>query len=763
MLDQARSARRESQNQNQEDVIHLVLPILSDGLFLERVPELTIGCYMILTVLASKADLQDEVLTALMEAVTTDWTQTSHAGLICLSVLAQQRQNPKLPKSVLKAVLALKTFNEDLMILQRQYKVEKLTLGVVLGILDGLRKARDASQLRLLRALIEAGLMSEISTVHAIKAVLSAAQTLGPDTNSNFDVQGSLVDLTLRLTDSQAVGAYVRKILQTAEFDVAEIKSKLQRVVRDGANPLHTTKDADIDMEDANEDPIEEDFDSLTRRIPTRTAYEISFLSHSDSYVFGSLENVFLAISVSPTNIERFTDLPVLRKSLAMSEPLFLSFFIRTWCGNGPATARAAAIRTVSEYLKQNKLLSDVQLILPYLVFGLGDPSPKVRFAATDLALTLLSTYTKAIEQGRKDAKLPILGQEQIYGQGNKSTELSWLSMYDCYRFLEDLLVPGLEECVLDQSHVIQLLSGNLASSRHVTGPNAVRKELKTSLRLAIFASLCSHVVSTPLHGVKLRLLQMLNHIPKVGSTSRTKLLLPLLSKCAHDSRDDLYRVCRNSGIEVTEFLDQVVGIVIPTDREGIQELRTIIQSKGQSQSPSIRLAALGRLRSVWSFMKPDLQTRFAEDLLDQAVEALGSESSETRRTEAMEALRALPLSTTILQSFVETLPTISSSLQEKPPVSKRQRTSYGQSAESIILSPEQISLAIRRITAVLELVEDAKATSHPQLLTGLFHVMSDLQQTSSYHNTKTDYLQVLALDSMLAIVGTLRVRAPGF
>lgn len=761
MLDQARSTRRESQKQNQEDVLHFVLPILNDGLSLERVPELRVGCYMVLTVLASKADLEDGVITAFMEAITFDWIQTSHAGLICLSVLAQQRQNPTLPRTVFKAISALETMDDDLITLQRQYKVDKLTLGVVLGILSGLKEDWDASRLRPLRILVEAGLMNDASIAQAIGAVFSAAQILTPAINLDFDVQGSLTDLILRLAESKTVGAYVQNMLQTFEYKVGEIEARPQREIQTNTKSLQMVGDTDMDMENAEENQHGEVFESLTRRIPTRTAYEMSFLSHSDSYVFANLEHTFWAISASSTNIEKFSDLPVLRKSLAMSEPLFLSFFVRIWCGTGPATARAAAIRTISDYLKQRELSSDVQLLLPYLVFALGESSPKVRFAAKDLALVLLDLYANAIEEGKNNPNLPVLGQEQIYGQRNETKELSWLSMDDSHRFLLDLLVPGLEECLLDQNHVAQLLSNNLNGSKHSKSSITVHKELKTPLRLAIFTFLCSHVVSTPLHRVKFRLLQMLNHIPRVGGISRIKLLLPLLSAYASKSQDDLERMCHGDEIKVQGFLDQVLGIVTPTDREGIQELRNIIQTEDQSRSPSLRSAGLRRLQIIWPSLKADVQYSFAKVLLEKAVGTSGIESSESQVTEVMETLRALPLSTTILQSFVENLPAISSGLQEKPPASKRRRTSNGQTTESAVLNRREISFAIRQITLVLELVEDAKATRHPELLKGLFQVMSDLQHSEGYHNIKTGYLQVLTMDSMLVIVRRFEVRAP--
>ena len=757
MLDQARSARLESQRQNQEDVALLLLPILNEGLSMEGVPDLRVGCYMILTVLASKAELEAGVITALMEAVTSDWSQTSHAGLICLSVLAQQSPNSRLPKSVFKAVLALEKFEDDLLILREQYKVEKLTLGLVLGVVSGLKKTRDSSRVRLLRTLMEVGLMDEGSTISAIHSVLSAAQTMTPDTNPNFEVQGSLIDLILRLADSSSIGKLVQATVKEAKLTDSQMQLKLQRLLQPNGEPSALMVE-DVGMDDADEQMLTENFETLTSKIPTRTAYEISFLSHSDSYVFGSLEHAFIAMSASLTDVERFTNLPVLRKSLGMSEPLFLSFFIRVWCGNSTAIARAAAIRSISSYVEVEPLTADVQILLPYLLFALADQSVKVRHAAAKLALALASAYAKEDEKEKTSERLPILGEEQIYGQGKETTELSWLSVIETHRFLAHFLVPGLEECLPDERHISELLSDNLNGLKHSEAIHATKNDLKTALRMAIFNCLCSHVVNTPLYSVKFRLLRMLNQIPKIGSTSRTKLLLPLLSNVMSKNQQELERRLRQEELHPLRFLDQVVDIVTPTDREGLQTLETITQPESQSISPMLRVAALSRIQRIWPSMKSDMQTSFAKMLLKQAVACRERRRADDQDVQAIETLRALPLPTAILQSFIEGLPTLSSGLPDKAPASKRRRTSLGQSTDTAYSDSIEPLSIVRHITVVLELVEGSEPERYPELFKGLFLIFSDLQHASSRSYMATGYLQLLAMDSMLAIVKKVEV-----
>ena len=758
MLDLGRSARREARKQNQEDIVLFLLPILNDSLSVENMPDLRVGCYMILIILASKASLDDRVVSFMMEAITSEWSQTSHAGLICLGVLAEQKRTVGLPGKVFKAVIALDRLDDDLMTLNKHYKIDKLVLGVALGIISGLGNARDASGLRLLRTLMQANIMNDASTKAVVKLVISGVQTTAPNLNSRFDVHGSLADLVLRLCDSKDVGAIIHSTIEESNFDLGSLEKKLGRVPHSKESTPEQLIE-DVDTRDADEPMTKGDFETLTSQIPTRTAFEISFLSHSHSYVYGSLAHAFFSIYTSTINLERFSDLPVLRKSLGMTEPLFLSFFVRIWCGHGPAKARTAAIRTVVGYLGKETLVADMQMLLPYLLYALADTSPSVRRAAADLVLVLALAYGETADKELEDEAQPILGQQQIYGQGGETQAVTWLSKKETARIILDLMVPGLEECLLDESHVSQLLANNLNGPKHSKGPNTIQKELKKSLRLALLSNICSHVVNTPLYAVKSRLLQMLNQVHKVGSISRTKLLLPLLSNTMKQDQPEFERICDKEQLIVPQLLDRMASIVVPGDREGIQTLKSIIEPLDNQKFPSLRASALHRLQIIWTSMKIDLQFSLAKTLFDSAVGNVKAGANGSQEAEAMETLQTLPLSTAILQSFIESLPSISSTLQDKPPVSKRRRTSHGHSNVTSALNERNLASAIRQITFVLELVGDAKPERHPELLRGLFQIMCDLHHSQSHSITAIGYLQVLAIEGMLTIVKKVEVR----
>ncbi len=319
MLDRSRLGRLELQKQNQEDVLRRIMPFLAEGLAMRHSPDLRVGCYMVLTILSSKTDLSEELLTSVMELVVHKWDGVTHAGLICLVVLVQHKQAGALPKKVFKALVGIEHLADDLVLLSQNYKVEKLVLGLVLGILKRLDKAGGADQLRLLRLLFEANLMRpklvEAALTSMLRLLQDTASTSG--LNGDFDSQSALSDLILCLADSEAVGPVIRAALTDREdttrqigLDILKKSAYLEGVPK--------PPEEDIDMQDAADASVTEPFDNLVERIPAQTAFEMSLLSQSESYVFPSLAETFLVACRSEAILVAFTELPVLRKSLCV-------------------------------------------------------------------------------------------------------------------------------------------------------------------------------------------------------------------------------------------------------------------------------------------------------------------------------------------------------------------------------------------------------------------------------------------------------------
>lgn len=751
ILDQSRSGRPEAQRQNQENLVFRVIPVLNAGLSLQDNPDLHVGCYMILTVLVKKCALEDKVLAALLESTASGLSQTRSAGLICLAAIAEQQVEVLLPRRVLNALLKLETLDSDLRLLKLDlYNVEKLVLGIILGIVDEVSVAQDARYVRLVRVLIEADLLDESNLSVAIRHIILATQTGYPGSRQVLDVQASLMDLLLCLSEKETV----RPILKASP--------KLDIRIRKAMN----LDEHELDREHMGSASEPEDqsytlasFENAMSRIPVQTTLDISFLSHSDSFVFDSLARAFLSAFQSSANLKTFCDLSVLGKSLSMSKPLYFSFFVRIWCSHFSAAARAAAIAIVSEGLRGQGLVTDPQFLIPYVIYGLADSAHSVRSASANLVMTLSSYYGESKGKKNKQSNQPVLGQGEVYGQGYQSGEVVWLSWKEATKFLKEMLEPSLEECLLDANHILRYLPNPLnGAGQQSSDTKNAQKKTKTPVRQAVFAFLCSHVVSTPVFRVKFLLLKILNEVEKVGTLCRTKALLPLLSECALGNTVEIEVLCNKHHISLPQFLDRLVGIVSPGDSDGVHVLEAILTRNKDIGSLLLLDAAHQRIRGLWPSLNSNMQLALARLLLEVAVDDIDENADDSWRNEYRLTLMSVSLSTSILQSFLEGLSFMPSNSTE-PSSSKRRRGARHAGTTIFTQDPESFRRSIRKCTFVMELIETSRAEKHPQLLKGLFQVMSDLQQLKDHSGMDMGYLEVLVMGNISPIVKRLEVK----
>ncbi|KAL8706643.1 MAG: hypothetical protein Q9201_000340 [Fulgogasparrea decipioides] len=743
MLDRSRSGRLELQKQNQKDVVLQILPLLADGLSIPHSADLQIGCYMILTVLSSKTKLSEDVLTATMDLVVSNWKGIAHAGLICLVVLAQQRQEIELSKKTFKALIAIDQLSDRLAVLKPIYKVEKLVLGLVIGLLKRLGDGGSTERLRTIRVLLEANLLSSDLVAAALGPMLRLARGIDslPPTNDGFNTQSALIDLLRCLADSEMVGPTVRLALENMDPKTRQYSFELlgiHRILKDEPG----TQEDNVGMQDTADHSGTTLFRELVSRIPAQTAFEVSLLSHTESYILPSLSDAFVAACRSPKHLVAFSEIPVLRKSLAMTEPLYFSFFVRIWCGPYPIPTRVAAITQLSENFKAERLVTDVQMLFPYILHALADPSTQVRRAATELVLVLAPSYSAVDGQGNDQPRLPILGKDQIYGQDKKHEEIAWLPWEVAVKFIQDWLLRHVEEFRLEPRQISRCLVdclGALAESRDVG--NRVQK-FRTSVRLSVLTWLCSHIVSTPLYTVKNRLLPTLTSVPKVGQTSTVALLNPLLTAILAQGQEKITARCAREHVNVSQFIDRVLEVAMPKNREGIKLLQDFISDHHTTPSPLLLVAIFRRLRNVWPFLKSQTQVSLGRIMLDLAASKPSSDDANTKQKEALDVLQTVKLSTEVLQSLLEDCPSLAQTVSQRP--AKRRRT---------VSPPRFLGNDIRRTNIVLEAIESSATETDAPLLGRLFEVLADLQGYKEYAGTELHYLELLAMSSILSIL----------
>jgi len=754
MIESARSGRQEAQRQNQQNVIMRIIPILNEGLSLDGVPDLRIGCYMIVTVLASKAVLSDGALTALMDAVTSKWVGTTHAGLICLAVLAQKRDTAKLPHRTFKALMSIDNLEDDLKILKSQYQVDKLVLGIVLGIVGKLRKEPSVSMVARLRTLMIDELMDGASITAVVSSML---RVLGKaKQNPSFNLGGPLSDLIVYLAAADTFGSTVKATVMDSDEAPKLLQQRLQNLsIGQNTQPV----EEDRDMHDVDQPQAVESFDDAVKGVQPGTTQQISFLSRLDSYDFSSLLHPFILAIDTPETINKFLHLPVLKMSLAMTEPLFMSFFIRAWSSPFPVKARVAAIDVITHQLADESLTSDVQILFPYIFYTLADPVVQVRRSSSRLVLRLATAYRAAAETSGGRPKLQILGHDRIYGGTKEMTSFSWLTFEEGLKLLEDFLVPNLEESLLDAGHVARHFSSVMNGAIHTNSPKPAQKNFRSSWKHSVFAFFCSHVTQTPLRCVKSRLLNMLNQVPKAGGVSRTKTLLPLLTSCTDESEDVFLEKCGEEQVQPGQYMKQLVEIISPTDREGVQFLRNNIEPRIMSEHPLFYSAILDHVRIIWSSTKHDLQSALAEQLLESAISSASARSEAVHAVTALDVLREVKLSSSVLSEFLENLPPLTPNSIDEPSATKRRKTSHRH--ETARVDPGASDNALRRFTIVLELIDSSVPERHPELLKSLFDMLADLESYKRHSGTELGYLEVITLNSAYGIVSKVEV-SPG-
>ena len=752
MLNRARSGSREAQMKQQEDIVARVMSTLNDALSIEGIADLRVGCYMIMTVLSSKAVLGEKALGLMMEAVVFEWTKTSHAGLICLSVMALKRITSHLPKRVFKALLELENLEDDLRLLKKDYRVDKLVLGLVCGLIELHRQVADGTYDDKICALMESDLMDHSSVTIIIKYIFNERSTKLSDIK---ELPASATVLISRLAMSSKIGYIVRDAVGHLAATESTLRTSIHAIT--SADLAHIEIEKDSHMSDVDTTLATEFFDDAMGRIQPRAGGELTFLSTLEENTFSELCDAFILATKSTDDLATFLNLPVLGRSQATTEPLFISFFIRVWCSHRSAKAREAAIEVVSSHLAEQDLTTDVQILLPYVVYSLSDTSRRVRQASMKLALSLASRYKRLRESSSQSPRKAILGETQVYGHMKAPVVLSWLSVEDVARFLDDFLKPNLEESLLDANHLLQSLAFSLNGNFQRPG-SKVMKGLRSSLRQGIFGFLCSHVTATPLWEVKLRLLSLLNQIRKVGSLTRTRALLPLYTEHAEMDEATFRDKCSEKRIEPSQLMEALVAILSPADRDTLVALQNAIEPGVRSVAPLRNKAAFQHIRTTWSAMSSAFHTPLAEKLLELSVLEAKSASAVAEQSDAADTLHAVELSSLILEGFMESLPSLSNQFEDMSSASKKRKLNHDQTPVTTA-TPPAFKHALIKVTFILELIGASRPERYPKLLNGVFQVLADIKSYKAISGSHLGYLEVMALNIASSIICNSGVR----
>ncbi|KAK8201397.1 snoRNA-binding rRNA-processing protein utp10 [Zalaria obscura] len=746
-IDGAQSGRADVRRQREEDLLLRVVPLLQEALRIKNVPEMFLGSCMIITILVTKTQLEDRVLDGLMEAVTKSLgTQTIDDGLTCLSVIAEERQSAKLPRPVMKALLDLDDVTLRLQGISQSHRVGRLQVGLALSAADELAGHRAVKALDLISATLSSDYLEVAEKTILLQTILPRLE------NHSEEHTERLQEIIGSIFESTETGDWAQTALERAGIKIEALESQLQIPLRQ-AEVVDLSAEADVEMTDepatGSGSLIEDAFTALPESLPSG----YSFLETDDATPFTEFAQAFLLVLQSRYGTNQLLDKAVLSSEEALSRPTYFSFLLRLALSKRPATLRNAALRAILKRLQASgESAVDCQGLIPFALVALGDASQAVRKAAADVLVTVKNLY-RAGEKAKVPAGINVWASSDLYGKSSK--DVKWLESQDAYKVLSTVIVPHLEECVLDADQSSRLISIAMNGAQQHADQKTSDVELKSALRAAFFSFLCSHAVVMPMLDLRNRLLSALRSVGKAGTTGRSQVLLPSLKSWVSLSETDYARACEVYGSDAKELDKHYINNLSARSSDELECLKSLAGGDIGTRLDTAVLA-FHRLRQLWQSLKPSTQTIFGQFLLDISLHTTNDAASSTKQAEALEVLRQVDISTEVLSAFLESVPNVAQ-MQDKPPANKRRRTSKTEASRVSPVDSTQLQSAIRRLTLVLELVEGSKAERHPDLLKGLFHILGELQHYRTQLGSDLVYLQGMVVGCLLAIVDSLK------
>lgn len=757
ILDRTRSGRSAVQAENDQALLHRLGPIFAESLVMKKVPSIQIASYMAIAVFVSKGNLEDVAVTAFMDQTVYGWTnETVRPGLVCLAILAQFRSAKQMSSKTTKALMKVTDIGSLLAEIGQERRVDKLANGLCLALVERLTKKGDSRGLATIMAILNSSILKEKQISVIFKSLILTAHRLNDDNDEDGALRRELGSALITLSQvSGKSGDIIQSVIEDVKFDIEELEMKLDLSFRSRRLP-ETAKDQDTAANDAKT-TTPEDLGALLDELTERSESLSPCLVPQPKEIFDEFSHIFFSVvsqtSQNPDLIAKFEQHPKLHRQSAFKNCTYFSFFIRIWCGPYPALARVAALDMVKRRLKAGDAGKiDLQALLPYCIAALNDPSKRVRQAAADLITVLTGLYPPPVPS----KGLETWGEDTLYG---KSKELALLTPDVVAKVLHLQILPIVEECVMDPEHISAVLRTAIEQGKYQSKPTPAldkKDHMSQPGRLSLFTFLTSHIVNTPLVLVKNRLLRSINEVRGVGSTTRTQLLLPALQWWASLSEDEAGKLCSSERLEKSEMDTRFVDVVVPNDTAGLEYFLEFLRNPEQGAKADLVRAIFARIKKMWSPMKADFRFLAAEQLLELSQEP-ASESKPIVPAEAADLLRHVRLTTDILSFFLDSIQTGTKMITEPPP-NKRRRTSSSTGDRGLVtqVTPE-LSQALRKVTFVLQLVENSEPVEHPELLDGLFTALSELQHFRTVVGSELGYLQNLILRSLLAMMPTYK------
>ncbi|RMD42965.1 hypothetical protein DV735_g2144, partial [Chaetothyriales sp. CBS 134920] len=738
-LNQARSGRREIQRQRTEDELYRLIPLLQDGLVLQDCPDIILACFTMSLVIASTGLLNDAVLDKITEAVsgTLRFPRLEKKQvLITLSILTAQKEEEVVSSRCIRDLMSVDNFVGWMSQLRPQYPVHKLLYSVIQGSLRSLKKNTYENRLRLVQDIIEAG-PGFVEQAELAKWLLSLPvhlKTRTGDSELETAIRTGVINVLQQLHDGGKV---------SLAFSEATLLAKKQGIDLEAIMQTSLVIPKPEEQEGEDEDAMEVEYASQElpderRQITGEQASTVeSFLTPDVPTVFAPLADILKSYVGAGTPLH----FPVAEKAyFETHDTAYPSFLVRVASGDRSSKQRSAAVLLLSQHLQDRGQKSNCKLLLPYLTSLLSDPAAQVRHAAVGLAQQIA-------ECGRKDGKeVPL----DIYAGAHAPTK-SVLEAHDVTRIVEQVYLPVLAECELDQGQIgfaiRHVLNGSPAVS--ASSANHADLELKKGLRAALFQSLIDAANANAMLSFRVPLLKLLDGVYKVGSISKVEAFSDIVQSWLEKSEAEANAAAESENLPLSDVDTAIASLISAQDKHSLGHILKIAHGLNYCIRSALTAALFDRVSSEWKTLSGEAQTATAATLFDISFSAPSSFARVARST-----LQRLSLSASALNRFISDSIAISPG-ESDGPIPKRRRTSSGRAPPSQLA--QAFSSALPRLVLTLELVEGSKPETKPELLPNLFDIMLVFRKLKNQSHPVSPYLVNVCLTSINSIVAKQR------
>ena len=691
-------------------------------------PEVVVACYLIVHALVANAQLGDKVLDTLMEAmVLAQDTDSLNQCILVLAAVAEQRLSAQIPSVVTRRLLRIPQLSSVLAAASAQCTVGRLALGCALGALSGSNHSdeKDATFTQIVK--------SKLLTSSHMQIVLSTLLRTIRDSAPGSEEHGQLLELASRLAEDQTFASTLRITAKENDIDLEFLGLAIDQSMEDVQTA--TFESEDEDMFDADETGANS---ALT--VPVPDFKTNSFLESIASKEYTAIAAAFEQ-AVSSNQATRFLASSEFESKDVTQSNVYLTFLIRTWCTSRSVPVRVASLRAAASTIKRASTTLDLQNLVPYLLHALCDPSSLVRRSSA-ACIAALSKRT-----GSQTSK--IWGSE-LYGKD--SAKVSELKAEDASALLSSILVPVLEESVMDSKFIIPAIRNVLEGSQS----SKSKQSIKAPLRTAVLNFLSAHVAATPLLKVRISVLPTFNFLGKISTGVRGETIIPLIKEWCSLAASDVSTKCEVEQTQVEEADQGHLDALMAKEAKSAQLLGDIISGSLNKERITLVAAAFHQINAFWPSIKSDSRLALAQTMLDLSLKESTEPFEQLCKERALETLRNVKLDSVTLVTFLDSVP---SALQmpEGPPTKKRRRTSRNEMARVEVSSTDELQRLLRRLTLVLELIEGSNPGQHPALFRNLFNIFGDLQPLRQQSGSELVYLQSMILGALTPIVNTLK------